>query len=57
MKINSESELRYSPVTFNRSTRTIHFDGEGYFEVTSNPEIPFFIKSQNMQLKVLGTHI
>ncbi len=55
VKINSESELRYSPVTFNRSTRTIHFDGEGYFEVTSNPEIPFFIKSQNMQLKVLGT--
>ena len=55
VKINSKSELRYNPAIFNRSTRLIHFDGEGYFDVTSNPDVPFVIESQNLKLKVLGT--
>jgi len=55
VKMNAESELRYNPADFNISNRTIRFEGEGYFEVTSNRKIPFVIESQHINLKVLGT--
>lgn len=55
VKINAESTLRYSPAEFNKSTREIHIDGEAFFEVHRNPDIPFIVSSQNLSLKVLGT--
>lgn len=35
--------------------RTVFMDGEAYLDVAKNPECPFVIKSQNVDIKVLGT--
>ncbi len=55
VKINVESTLRYNPAEFNKSSREIHLDGEAYFEVRKNPDVPFIVSSQNLGLRVLGT--
>lgn len=40
--LNSNSKLRY-PVRFEGKTRDVELDGEGYFEVKSDKEHPFFV--------------
>lgn len=55
VSINSESTLRYNPVSFNKDERKIVFDGEAFFDVTSNKKVPFIISTNSMELKVLGT--
>lgn len=52
--LNSRSTLRY-PVAFNSSEREIELDGEAYFEVAKNKEIPFIVKTQIHNVEVLGT--
>lgn len=52
--LNSDSELRY-PVKFAGSQRDVWLKGEGYFEVSKNPEKPFRVVVDNMIVKVLGT--
>lgn len=53
--LNSESRLVYHPKDYNQSERSIHFGGEGYFQVKHDIGIPFFINAQGLQVKVLGT--
>ncbi|MEJ7588231.1 MAG: FecR family protein [Ferruginibacter sp.] len=53
--LNSESSLRY-PAAFSGNERNVTISGEAYFEVTHNPSIPFIVKSEGMEIKVLGTH-
>lgn len=52
--LNSETKLRI-PSNFNKEERIIEMEGEGFFDVTSNPDKPFIIKSGETQVKVLGT--
>lgn len=52
--LNSDSELRY-PVTFNGKQREVRLKGEGYFQVSPNPEKPFRVMAGEMAVKVLGT--
>ena len=52
--LNSRSTLRY-PVNFNKTERKIELDGEAYFEVAKNKEIPFIVKTQKHDVEVLGT--
>lgn len=52
--LNSKSTLTYG-VDFGRNERVVHLDGEGYFEVTKNKQIPFYVKTQSNQVKVVGT--
>ncbi|WP_300300618.1 FecR family protein [uncultured Muribaculum sp.] len=54
--LNSNSRLTY-PREFlaDASTRSVSLDGEGYFEVTSNPHQPFIVSSPLMDVEVLGT--
>lgn len=52
--LNSGSNLRI-PSDFNYQDRMIELEGEGFFNVTSNPDKPFLIKSGNAQVRVLGT--
>lgn len=52
--LNSESRL-VIPSDFNEENRVIEMNGEGFFDVKSNPKKPFIIKSGNTQVKVLGT--
>ena len=30
-------------------------DGEGYFKVAKNAEVPFFVKTNDVQVQVVGT--
>lgn len=48
------SRLTY-PKEFTGDSRTVFMDGEAYLDVTKNPEHPFVIKSQDLDIKVLGT--
>lgn len=52
--INSESELKY-PVHFNQKERVVELTGEAYFEVKSDPNHPFVVKSNGINTRVLGT--
>lgn len=52
--LNSQSEITF-PTRFDDHTRTVELKGEAYFEVTSNPEHPFIVKTDQMSVKVLGT--
>lgn len=52
--LNSDSELRY-PVTFGGNHREVRLKGEGFFQVSKQPEKPFRVKVGDMVVKVLGT--
>ena len=52
--LNAASELNY-PETFRGDTREVHLVGEAYFEIAPDSNRPFYVHTQEMQLKVLGT--
>ncbi|MDQ2178473.1 FecR family protein [Marinifilum sp. D714] len=52
--LNSESELKY-PVKFSGEERIVELIGEAYFDVTSNAEIPFVVRTNRVDTRVLGT--
>jgi len=53
--LNAASSLRY-PVVFGSKERRVELQGEGYFEVSSNPGKPFRVISSDQKVSVLGTH-
>jgi ferric-dicitrate binding protein FerR (iron transport regulator) len=53
--LNSASALTY-PLVFSGKERAVELSGEAYFEVAPNAASPFFVKSGDMQVEVLGTH-
>lgn len=53
--LNSASSLRY-PVAFRGDNREVELTGEGYFEVTHNPSMPFKVRTDKQMVEVLGTH-
>lgn len=53
--LNSESSLKY-PIAFKGSQRNVELTGEAYFEVAKNAAMPFNVKVNNMEVRVLGTH-
>lgn len=52
--LNKNTTLKY-PREFLASGRKVYLEGEGYFDVKRNPERPFIVQSEAMQVKVLGT--
>ena len=54
VSLNAQSELRY-PVAFNGKTREVRLVGEAYFEVAPDAEHPFVVKTEAMNIRVLGT--
>lgn len=52
--INAGSHVVF-PVTFEKDKREIYINGEVYLEVTRNETSPFIVKTDRMQVKVLGT--
>ncbi|WP_316779653.1 FecR family protein [Pedobacter antarcticus] len=53
--LNAASSLKY-PTVFTGKQRIVELAGEAYFEVAPNREMPFIVKTENQQVKVLGTH-
>lgn len=52
--MNSDSYLKY-PVNFSGNTREVILSGEAFFHVTKNEKMPFVVKTEVMDIKVLGT--
>lgn len=52
--VNSESRLSYA-TDYNTKERTLHLEGEAYFDVRENPDIPFIVKTEYFSVKALGT--
>ncbi|MDR0891372.1 MAG: FecR domain-containing protein [Mediterranea sp.] len=52
--LNAGSSLTY-PTTFSKEERNVFLTGEAYFEVSKNPRCPFIVKSNALQVRVLGT--
>jgi len=53
--LNAGSSLHF-PITFSGKERTVELIGEGYFEIAHNVAMPFNVKVNNMNVRVLGTH-
>ncbi|MEN7551619.1 FecR domain-containing protein [Rapidithrix thailandica] len=52
--LNAGSVLRY-PESFQDSIRWVHLMGEAFFDVASNPDKPFIVRSGRLDTRVLGT--
>ena len=52
--LNAMSELRY-PVAFGEGVREVELKGEAYFEVKKNEDKPFIVKTDEFNVRVLGT--
>ena len=52
--LNAGSRMTYSQ-GFGVDNRKVELEGEAYFEVKRNEKIPFFVKTKDLQLQVLGT--
>ncbi len=54
VSLNSGSKLRY-PVHFDSKHRDVFIEGEAFFEVTKDPQNPFYVKTKGITVRVLGT--
>ena len=52
--LNSGSQLSY-PSEFKTDSREVFLSGEAFFDVQFNPDKPFYVVTQNIRIKVLGT--
>ena len=52
--LNAGSKLSYSN-DFNNEARKIYLEGEAYFEVAKNPNIPFEVYTDDLVITALGT--
>jgi ferric-dicitrate binding protein FerR (iron transport regulator) len=52
--LNFGSKIKY-PQIFSGRTREVILTGEGYFNVTHNPENPFVVKTEKLNITALGT--
>lgn len=52
--LNAGSRITY-PQDFGVDSRDVELQGEGYFEVARNIRIPFYVKTKDLQVRVLGT--
>lgn len=52
--LNSDSKLEY-PVSFGEKRRVVKLQGEAYFQVHANPDYPFVVISEGLEIMALGT--
>lgn len=52
--LNAKTRLEY-PVSFNKKTRLVKLDGQAYFDVAKNPDVPFLVETKSGVVEALGT--
>lgn len=52
--LESNTTLTYTK-GFGKRNRNVSLDGEAFFDVSRNPELPFVIETSSAQIRVLGT--
>jgi transmembrane sensor len=53
--LNALSSLKY-PVRFSKRERRVELNGEAYFEISHNKNLPFRVATKGQTVEVLGTH-
>jgi len=53
--LNASSSLKY-PVSFSKRERRVELNGEAYFEISHNKNLPFRVIAKGQTVEVLGTH-
>ncbi len=53
--LNSASSIQF-PTAFTGKERMVSLQGEAYFEVAKNKDMPFKVKTDFQEIEVLGTH-
>ncbi|TVR69129.1 MAG: FecR family protein, partial [Marinilabiliales bacterium] len=54
VKLNAGSNISYSGC-FGFNDRIVMLEGEGYFEVETNPQMPFVVEASGLRIKAFGT--
>lgn len=54
VRLNAMSKVSYGE-GFGRTNRDVYLTGEGYFDVTHNENLPFVVRTDDADIKVLGT--
>ncbi len=54
--LNAASSLTYPASFVALKERRVELKGEAYFEIAKDKRHPFIVKSENQEIKVLGTH-
>ena len=54
VKLNAGSNISYSN-NFGFAERNIMLEGEAYFEVETNPQMPFVVEASDLKIKAFGT--
>lgn len=54
MWLNAATELKY-PVAFHAKERRVYLKGEAYFEVAPDKNRPFYVETEEVKIRVLGT--
>lgn len=52
--MNSGSQLTF-PNQFSNDKREVYLEGEAFFDIAHNPDKPFIVHSEDMNIEVLGT--
>ncbi len=52
--LNAESTIKFK-VPFDQKSRDVSISGEAFFNVQKNPNVPFIVRTGNINIKVLGT--
>lgn len=52
--LNAGSVLKYDN-SFNKKDRVVYLDGEAFFDVSKNKEKPFYVKTSDLSMRVVGT--
>ncbi len=52
--LHSGSKLKYK-TNFGQENREIHLEGEAYFDVAKNQDLPFMVQTSHMDIQVTGT--
>lgn len=53
--LNSNTDIAYSNSSYNKEERVIELDGEAFFDVVTDPEKPFIVKTKGIEVKATGT--
>ena len=52
--LNAGSRIKYT-TTFNQNNRMLYLEGEGYFRVAKNKQLPFVVDAYGFEVKAIGT--
>jgi transmembrane sensor len=52
--LQPKASLKY-PIHFSKSLREVSLEGEGFFQISKNPERPFLVYNKNVITRVVGT--